>query len=127
SPSLEEAAQTLRASRLATFRSVTLPLMKPGLANAFLVGFIESIADFGNPVVVGGPFAVLSTDIFFAIVGAQYDQGRAASLAWLLTLFALGVFALQRWVLGRRSYTTVTGKGDAGVPMSLPPHVRRLV
>jgi ABC-type Fe3+ transport system permease subunit len=66
------------------------------------VGFIESMADFGNPVVVGGQFSVLSTEIFFAIVGAQYDQGRAASLAWLLTLFALGVFALQRWVLGRQ-------------------------
>ena len=56
------------------------PAAKPGLANAFLVGFIESIADFGNPVVVGGQYAVLSTDIFFAIVGAQYDQGRAATL-----------------------------------------------
>ena len=75
---------------------------KPGLANAFLVGFIESIADFGNPIVVGGQFSVLSTDIFFAIVGAQYDQGRAASLAWVLTLFALGVFALQRGVLGKQ-------------------------
>ena len=50
SPSLEEAAQTLRASRSKTFMTVTLPLLKPGLANAFLVGFIESIADFGNPI-----------------------------------------------------------------------------
>ena len=72
-----------------TFMTVTLPLLKPGLANAFLVGFIESMADFGNPIVVGGQFSVLSTEIFFAIVGAQFDQGRAASLAWLLTLFAL--------------------------------------
>ncbi|MEO7055608.1 MAG: ABC transporter permease subunit, partial [Caldimonas sp.] len=84
SPSVEEAAQTLRANRWQTFRTVTLPLLKPGLANAFLVGFVESIADFGNPIVVGGQFAVLSTDIFFAIVGAQYDQGRAASLALVL-------------------------------------------
>ena len=98
-PSLEEAAQTLRASRLATFRTVTLPLLKPGLANAFLVGFIESIADFGNPIVVGGSYAVLSTDIFFAIVGAQYDQGRAASLALVLTAFALAAFFIQQRVL----------------------------
>jgi iron(III) transport system permease protein len=126
-PSLEEAAQTLRADPRRTFSTITLPLLRPGLANAFLVGFIESMADFGNPVVVGGQFSVLSTEIFFAIVGAQYDQGRAASLAWVLTLFALAVFGLQRWVLGRRSYTTVSGKGDAGVPMALPPGVRRLV
>jgi iron(III) transport system permease protein len=126
SPSLEEAAQTLRANRLRTFTTVTLPLLKPGLANAFLVGFIESMADFGNPIVVGGQYAVLSTDIFFAIVGAQYDQGRAASLALILTGFALTVFFIQQRVLGRTSYTTVSGKGDAGVAMPLPDRVRRL-
>lgn len=126
SPSLEEAAQTLRAGRWATFRTVTLPLMKPGLTNAFLVGFIESMADFGNPVVVGGQYSVLSTDIFFAIVGAQFDQGRAASLALLLSAFALTVFFIQQRVLGRAAYTTVSGKGDAGLPMPLPTPVRRL-
>ena len=125
-PSLEEAAQTLRATRRQTFFTVTLPLLKPGLANAFLVGFIESIADFGNPIVVGGQYAVLSTDIFFAIVGAQYDQGRAASLALILTAFALIVFFIQRRVLGKTNYTTVSGKGDAGLPMPLPDTVRRL-
>ncbi|HSV53588.1 MAG TPA: iron ABC transporter permease [Burkholderiaceae bacterium] len=127
SPSLEEAAQTLRADRRQTFRTVTLPLLKPGLANAFLVGFIESMADFGNPIVVGGQFSVLSTEIFFAIVGAQYDQGRAASLAWILTLFALAVFVLQRAVLGKQNYTTVSGKGDAGIAMPLPDGVRRAI
>ena len=126
SPSLEEAAQTLRASRQHTFMSVTLPLLKPGLANAFLVGFIESIADFGNPIIVGGQYAVLSTEIFFAIVGAQYDQGRAASLALILTGFALAVFFLQQRVLGRASYTTVSGKGDGGMPLTLPEGLRRL-
>lgn len=126
-PSMEEAAQTLRATPVQTFTTITLPLLKPGLANAFLVGFIESMADFGNPIVVGGQFAVLSTEIFFAIVGAQYDQGRAASLAWILTFFALTVFAIQRSVLGKKSYTTVSGKGDAGIAMPLPNVVRNVV
>ena len=75
SPSLEEAAQTLRARRWTTFRTVSLPLMRPGLANAFLLGFVESMADFGNPLVLGGNFEVLSTKIFFAVVGAAHDQG----------------------------------------------------
>ncbi len=126
SPSLEEAAQTLRASRLRTFTSVTLPLLKPGLANAFLVGFIESMADFGNPIILGGQYAVLSTEIFFAIVGASLDPGMAAALALVLTAFALAVFFVQRSVLGRSAFTTVTGKGDAGVAMPLPAAVRRL-
>lgn len=126
SPSLEEAAQTLRADRLRTFLTVTLPLLKPGLANAFLVGFIESMADFGNPIILGGSYAVLSTEIFFAIVGASLDPGMAAALALVLTLFALVVFFIQRGLLGRTSFTTVTGKGDAGLPMPLPDAVRRL-
>jgi len=124
-PSLEEAAQTLRADRRTTFMTITLPLLKPGLANAFLVGFIESIADFGNPIVVGGQFSVLSAEVYIAIAGAHYDQGRAASLALVLSAFALLVFWGQRRLLGATSFTTVTGKGDGGVPMPLPEGLRR--
>jgi iron(III) transport system permease protein len=120
SPSMEEAAQTLRADKWQTFRTVSLPLIRPGLANAFLLGFIESMADFGNPLVLGGNFNVLSTDIFFAIVGALYDQGRAAVLAMVLLFFTLSAFFAQRVWLGKKSYTTVTGKGDAGVHPSMP-------
>ncbi|MCR9110710.1 iron ABC transporter permease [Marivita sp. XM-24bin2] len=120
SPSMEEAAQTLRANRWQVFRTVSLPLMRPGLANAFLLGFIESMADFGNPLVLGGNFDVLSTEIFFAIVGAQYDQGRAAVLAMVLLFFTLSAFYAQRAWLGKKSYTTVTGKGDAGVHPLMP-------
>jgi iron(III) transport system permease protein len=120
SPSMEEAAQTLRASRWQTFWTVSLPLMRPGLANAFLLGFIESMADFGNPLVLGGNYDVLSTEIFFAIVGAQYDQAQAAVLAIVLLLFTLSAFYAQRFWLGSKSYTTVAGKGDAGVHPPLP-------
>jgi iron(III) transport system permease protein len=126
SPSLEEASQTLRANRWQTFSRVSLPLMLPGLANAFLVGFIESIADFGNPIVLGGNFGVLSTETFFSIVGAQLDQGRAAALGVLLLVLALGAFFVQRRVVGRRIYTAISGKGDSGRPAQLPPLVRRL-
>ncbi len=125
SPTLEEASQTLRADRWATFATVSLPLMRPGLANAFLVGFIESIADFGNPIVLGGDYGVLSTEIYFAVVGAQLDYGRAASLALLLLIFALGAFFLQRHIVGTGSYATISGKGDSGLPTPLPDAARR--
>ncbi|MCX7365274.1 MAG: iron ABC transporter permease [Alphaproteobacteria bacterium] len=125
SPTLEEAAQTLRADRWSTFATVSLPLMRPGLANAFLVGFIESIADFGNPIVLGGDYGVLSTEIYFAVVGAQLDYGRAAALGILLLAFALGAFFLQRRVVGQGSYATISGKGDSGLPTPLPDAARR--
>lgn len=120
SPSLEEAAQTLRASRGRVFRTVTWPLLRPALANAFLLGFVESLADFGNPIVLAGNYEVLSTKIFFAIAGAQHDPGRAAVLAVvLLGLTMLAFWLQQRWV-GRSSYVTVSGKGDGGSPAKLP-------
>ena len=127
SPSMEEAAQTLRADRWRTFRTVTWPLLRPGLANAFLIGFVESLADFGNPLVLGGNFDVLSTDIFFAIVGSQNDPGRASALAIVLLFLTLAAFVLQRRWLGRRSYTTISGKGDSGVPAVLPKRLRVLI
>ncbi len=119
-PSLEEASQTLRARGWKTFNTVTLPLIRPGLANAFLLGFVESMADFGNPLVLAGNYEVLATKIFFAVVGASHDQGRAAVLAIILLAFTLAAFYAQQMWLGKKSYTTVTGKGDAGLPVPLP-------
>jgi len=127
SPSVEEASQTLGASRWQTMRRVSLPLMKPGLANAFLVTFIESMADFGNPMVLGGSYSVLSTEIYFAIVGAQNDEGRAASLGLILLCFSVAAFLLQRRWLGNKSYATVTGKADNGQHVGLSPKFARLI
>ena len=119
-PSLEEAASTMGARRITVFRTVTWPLLRPALAACLLLAFVESLADFGNPLVLGGDFDVLSTRIFFAIAGARNDPGRAAALALLLLALTFGAFALQALWLGRRRYTTVTGKGDSGVAAPLP-------
>ncbi len=114
SPSMEEASQTMHATKWQTFSRVSLPLMRPGLANAFLLGFIESLADFGNPLVLGGDFTVLSTEIYFAIVGAVADTSRAAVLGMVLLTLTISAFLFQRWWLGKKSYATVTGKADSG-------------
>ena len=123
SPTLEEAAQTLRAKPWTIFSTLTWPLMRPGLANSFLLGFVESLADFGNPLVLGGNFEVLSTKIFFAVVGAATDQGRAAVLSIVLLGFTLAGFAIQQLWIGKKVYTTISGKGDAGLPLPLPRRV----
>ncbi|MDV7272116.1 iron ABC transporter permease [Thioclava sp. A2] len=114
SPSMEEASQTLDANRWQTFRYVSFPLMRPGLANAFLLGFIESIADFGNPLVLGGNFNVLSTEIYFAIVGTIADPAKAAILSITLLAFTFSAFLAQRFWVGNKNYATVTGKADSG-------------
>ena len=89
--------------------------MRPGLANAFLIGFVESLADFGNPLVLGGNFDVLSTEIFFAIVGGTHDQGRAAALSIVLLVLTLSRSTRSGGGSAASSYTTISGKGDAGL------------
>ncbi len=124
SPSIEEASQTLDATAWQTFHRVSLPLMRPGLANAFLLGFIESVADFGNPLVLGGNFNVLSTEIYYAIVGTVADPAKAGILSITLLSMTLVAFLAQRKWLGKKNYATVTGKADNGQNAALNPGMK---
>ncbi len=125
-PAVEEASVTMRASNAQTFYYVTLPLLRPGIANAFLLAVISSLADFGNPMVLGGDYDVLATEIYFSIVGAQLDYARAATLGILLLSFSLLAFLIQRKWIGKKSYVTVTGKGSGGYFQPLPAWIRRV-
>lgn len=125
-PAMEEAAQTLRAGPARVFRTVTLPLALPGIANAFLIGFIESLADFGNPLLLGGDYQVLATSVYFSIVGARQDRGAAAVMGLVLLAIMMVVFWLQRRTLANKSFVTIAGKGQGGSPLPLPRGVRIL-
>ena len=110
-PSLEEAARDMGASRWKVFTSVTLPLVLPGIGNAFLVTFIESIADFANPMLIGGSFDTLATSIYLQITGA-YDKQGAAAMAVVLLFITLAMFVVQKYVLEARATATLTGKAS---------------
>ena len=116
---LEEASLTLGASRWLSFRTVIWPLVRPGLANAFLLSVIESLADFGNPILLGGDFDVLATSIYLAIVG-RYDETLAACLGFLLLSITLTTYCIQRYWVGKKSYITVTGKPSRTRKIPLP-------
>lgn len=110
-PSLEEAARDMGASRWKVFTSVTLPLILPGLGNAFLVTFIESIADFANPMIIGGSYDTLATTIYLQITGA-YDKQGASAMAVVLLCITLLMFVVQKYVLEAKSTSTLTGKAS---------------
>ena len=112
-PSLEEAARDMGASRMKVFTSVTLPLLLPGLGNAFLVTFIESIADFANPMIIGGSYDTLATSIYLQITGAMDKEG-AAAMAVVLLVITLGMFAVQKYYLEAKTAATLTGKASRG-------------
>lgn len=110
-PSLEEAARDMGASRFKVFSSVTLPLILPGLGNAFLVTFIESIADFANPMIIGGSYDTLATTIYLQITGA-YDKEGAAAMAVVLLTITLAMYLVQKYVLEKKTAATLTGKAS---------------
>ena len=110
-PSMEEAARDMGASRMGVFRSVTLPLLLPGLGNAFLVTFIESIADFANPMIIGGSYDTLATTIYLQITGA-YDKNGACAMAVVLLLITMVMFLVQKFYLERKTAATLTGKAS---------------
>jgi iron(III) transport system permease protein len=111
---LEEMAFSLGSSRWRVFRTVTLSLTVPGLANAFLLLFAASLADFATPLILAGnDFPVLPTEAYLQITG-MFDLKGGAMLSMLLLLPAGIVYFLQRQVVGRRRYVTMTGKGRAG-------------
>ena len=111
--SMEEAAETLGASRFYLFRTVTLPLLIPGIASSFMLLFVESLADLGNPQFISGNVTVLSSQIYMAVIG-EYNYQKASALSFVLLLPTLIVYLVQRYYINRRSYISVTGKPTVG-------------
>ena len=111
-PSMEEASRNMGASRWKVFTTVTLPLLLPGLGNAFLVTFIESVADFANPMLIGGSYDTLATIIYLRITGGTYDTTGVAAMAVVLLSLTICLFLVQKYVLERKTTATLTGKAS---------------
>ncbi len=124
-PNVEDMAFSLGSSRWRVFRTVTLPLAVPGLANAFLLLFAASLADFATPLILAGnAFPVLPTQAYLQITGL-FDLKGGAVLSFVLLVPALAVYLVQRYWVSRKSYVTITGKVGARTAIkSLAPWAR---
>lgn len=113
-PSLEEAVRNMGASRSKEFITVTLPLLLPGIGNAFLVSFLESCADFANPMLIGGNVDTLATSIYLQYTGgwSTGSAGNAAAMAVYLLVITTVFFLIQKYVFEARSVATLTGKAS---------------
>lgn len=113
-PSLEEAVRNMGASRTQEFFTVTLPLMLPGIGNAFLVSFLESCADFANPMLIGGNVDTLATSIYLQYTGgwSTGSAGNAAAMAVYLLVITTVFFLIQKYFFEAKSVTTLTGKAS---------------
>src|SRR5215475_3109010 len=125
---VEDMALSLGASRAQVFRTVTLPLAIPGLANAFLLLFAASLADFATPLILAGnAFPVLPTEAYLQITGL-FDLKGGAILSVLLLVPAAIVYLLQRSWVARGHYVTITGKvGPQSSIRSVTPTARRML
>jgi iron(III) transport system permease protein len=122
SSEMEDAANILGAGTVRTTLRVTLPLVLPAIVGGLIISFLEAIALFGAPALIALParFHVVSTQLWqFFEYPVRVEV--AAAYAMPLLLITLLMFWLQRSVLGRRGYTTVSGKGGERRLIKLGP------
>jgi iron(III) transport system permease protein len=120
--SLEEAAENLGAGLVTTLRRVTFALARPGLASACLIVFILCMTDFGNPILVGGRYNVLATEIYAQVIGLN-DFPAAAVMSVVLLVPCLIAYLANTYIVGRRSYVTVSAAARTALRPT-PPAVR---
>jgi iron(III) transport system permease protein len=109
---LEFAARNLGAGGLVVFATVTIPLVRPAIAGSALLVAMYVLADFANPLIIGGGFPLLATEAWYRIEGWGDMQG-ATLMATTLLPPALGLFLLERFWVSRRRYVVVSGRGSA--------------
>lgn len=120
---LEAAAEDPGGSPLYVRRTVTFPLVTPAILMAGLLTFINAIADFGNPMLMGGGYQVLAPQAYIQMI-ELFDLQSGAVRALLLFIPALLAFALQHWITRKRSYVTVTSGARTGHIRKLPGWVK---
>ncbi len=123
---MEEAALNLSATRLKTFTTVTLPLSMPGVLSAWLLVFVNSLADFANPLILAGNYRVLSVEAYLEAMGMS-RMDRGAALSFLLLLPTITAFFVQRYWISRNSYVTVTGKPSGRLIELVGGHGKRIL
>jgi len=106
---MEQAARNLGAGPWQVFRTITLPMARPGLLAAILTTAIYIVEDFGNPALIAGQFTVLPTQAYGLISGFG-DVTGAAVVSTILLLLALALYIAKTRIEGQRSYVTISGR-----------------
>ena len=112
-PRLEQAARNLGATPWTVFRTVTLPLARPGLVSAVLLVAIYVVEDFGNPALIAGQYTVLPT-LAYGLISGFGDYAGAAVVSTILLVLALGLYLIRVRLEGTRGESFVTVTGRAG-------------
>ncbi|GAK05477.1 hypothetical protein JCM19037_3977 [Geomicrobium sp. JCM 19037] len=97
-PSLEHASQDLGATQGRTIFSITLPIAGTAILKAGLLVFVMALADFSNPLIIGGGTPFLASSAYLQVIGQQ-NLEMAAVLGVFLIIPSLLVFLFQTYIL----------------------------
>lgn len=95
-----QAARDLGAKPAAILRDVVLPLMGPGILVSLLLSFVRSLSDYGTPVIIGGRFSTIASEIYLQLVGYS-DLEKSSAMNMFLLLPAIAAFFLYRYLMRR--------------------------
>jgi iron(III) transport system permease protein len=122
-PNLEESAYDLGASEIRIIRTITIPLLAPGILKAGLLVFVMTIAEFGNAAILGGRTPFLAPDTYTMIIGeADFEMGSVLSV--ILIIPCIIIFFLHNYMLTGKKFTTIGGKPVASEPRKMTPLVK---
>jgi iron(III) transport system permease protein len=115
--SLEQASQDLGASQWRTIFDITIPLAKSGIIKGALLVFVMALADFSNPMIIGGGLPFLASDAYLLVVGQQ-NLEMAAVLGVFLIVPSFIAFIFQTYFLKDTNVETISGEsGGNNVPL----------
>ena len=122
-PNLEESAYDLGASETTIIRTITIPLLAPGILKAGLLVFVMTIAEFGNAAILGGRTPFLAPDTYTMIIGeADFEMGSVLSV--ILIIPCIIIFFLHNYMLTGKKFTTIGGKPVASEPRKMTLFVK---
>jgi len=117
-PNLEESAYDLGATETTIIRTITIPLLAPGILKAGLLVFVMTIAEFGNAAILGGRTPFLAPDTYTMIIGeADFEMGSV--LSTILIIPCILIFFLHNYMLTGKKFTTIGGKPVASEPRKM--------
>ena len=120
-PNLEESAYDMGASEATILRTITIPLLAPGLLKAALLIFVMTIAEFGNAAILGGRTPFLAPDTYTLITG-ESDFNMGSVLSVILIAPCIIIFFIHNYLLEGKKFTTIGGKPVAcGAAEDHPP------
>lgn len=122
-PNLEESAYDMGATEATILRTITIPLMAPGLLKAALLIFVMTIAEFGNAAILAGRTPFLAPDTYTMITG-ESDFNMGSVLSVVLIAPCVVVFFVHNYLLEGKKFTTIGGKPVASEPRRITPVIR---